>query len=478
MSTHFDLLVDGTWRGADAGSEMKRVELRAPWDGAIVGTTWEAGWPVMDAALAAAARAFPAWRDAPRSERRALLARIAAAVRAQAEALAKLEAVEVGKPIAWARAEVTRLGITFQLAAELLDEPARHELPLGFDARGADFRCAVERVGLGPILGIVPYNWPYNLAAHKLAPALAAGCPVVLKPSPLAPLSTLALAKLIHEAGCPAGVVNAACCPPDVAERAVKDARIAMVSFTGSEKVGWHIKQLVPEKPVVLELGGDASVLVFPDADLALAAKRSAIGGYGYAGQVCISVQHVRAHRAVYDEVKRRLAAETEATVWGDPLGDATVCGPLISAGAAERTMAWIDEAVKAGAKILAGGRREGNLVVPTLVEGVPAGCKLATEEVFAPVLTLAPFDGEADAFAAVNRSRFGIHCGVFTRDAGVVERAFRALDVSGVIVNDFPTLRFDNMPYGGVKRSGVGREGVRYAYDEMTIPKVLLARR
>jgi acyl-CoA reductase-like NAD-dependent aldehyde dehydrogenase len=472
------LLIDGRAVGAREDGALREQKILAPWDGAVVGATFEAEWPAMDAAITAAERAQGGWQRTPRHERQALLRRVAQSVRERAQELAELMAREVGKPITWAAAEVARLGVTFDLAAGILDGPAREELPLDFDARGKDYRCFVERMAIGPVLAIVPYNWPYNLAAHKLAPALAAGNTVVLKPSPLAPLSTLTLAHLIHAAGAPSGVVNAVNCSAEAAERAVRDPRIPLVSFTGSEKVGWHIKGLVPEKQVVLELGGDASVLVFPDADLDLAVKRACLGGYGYAGQVCISVQHVRVHDAVYDEVKKRLVAETAKTPAGDPLDPATVCGPLISKSAADRVMAWLDEAVAAGARVIAGGQRERNLVRPTLIEDVPRAAKLATEEVFGPVVTLSRFGSADDAFAAVNGSRFGIHCSVFTRDHAVVERAYRELEVSGVVVNDFPTLRFDNMPYGGVKRSGVGREGVRYAYEEMTMPKVLLERR
>ena len=470
-------LVGGRFVGAEEPGAQRMTAI-APFDGAALGTSYEVGWPTMERTLDAASGAFPAFRSSPREERQALVVRIAASVRERAEELAQLMAVEVGKPIAWARAEVTRLAVTFELAGELLDEPARTELSLQRDARGADYRCFVERVGIGPVLAIVPYNWPYNLAAHKLAPALAAGNPVVLKPSPQAALSTLTLAELIHAAGAPPGVIGAVCCGPEVAEAAARDPRIAMVSFTGSERVGWHIKELVTNKPVVLELGGDASVLVFADADLDLAAARACLGGYGYAGQVCISVQHVRAHADVYDAVRERLTRMTLATAFGDPLLPATVCGPLISSHAADRVMAYIDEARRGGGKVLAGGEREGNVVLPTLLEDVPGSCKLAQEEVFGPVMTLSRFGSAEEAFAAVNRSRFGIQCGIFTHDEALIAAAFRELDVGGVVVNDFPTLRFDVMPYGGVKRSGVWREGLRYAYDEMTLPKVLLGRR
>ncbi|MSP26333.1 MAG: aldehyde dehydrogenase family protein [Myxococcales bacterium] len=477
QSIHCESLVNGQFVGADS-ADARLVSVTAPFDGAPLGTSVEAGWPTMDRALDAATRAFQPFSRSPRPERQALLQRIATSVRVRAEELALLMAAEVGKPIGWARAEVTRLAVTFDLAAELLDAPAREELSLERDARGGDYRCFVERVAMGPLLAIVPYNWPYNLTAHKLAPALAAGNSVVLKPSPQAMLSTLTLAGLVHAAGAPAGVVNAVCCGPEVAERAACDPRIAMVSFTGSERVGWHIKGLVPNKPVVLELGGDASVLVFADAELAHAAERACLGGYGYAGQVCIAVQHVRAHEQIYEVLRDKLVLKTLATPWGDPLLPSTVCGPLISSAAAERVMAWIEEAKLGGAKVLAGGRREGNVVVPTLLEDVPDDCKLAQEEVFGPVLTLSRFPSMKAAFDAVNRSRFGIHCGVFTRDEAVIEAAFAELEVGGVVVNEFPTMRFDVMPYGGVKRSGVGREGLRYAHDEMTLPKVLLARR
>jgi acyl-CoA reductase-like NAD-dependent aldehyde dehydrogenase len=459
------------------------LEIRMSEEGALIDGQWlevsaQAPWPVMDRALDAAAAAFPAWSRSPREERRAVLERIAERVTRDAEVLAATMAREVHKPITMARAEVQRLALTFRLAAQLLDEEARVELPLGFDARGADFRAFVERVGLGPVLAIVPYNWPYNLAAHKIAPALAAGNTVIVKPSPLALRSTLALVRLVHACGLPPGVVNALGCDPAVAERAAADPRVKLVSFTGSELVGYRVREVAKDKPVVLELGGDASALVFADADLAWAASRIALSAYGYAGQVCISAQHARVEASAHEAFRAALVEATRATPFGDPLEPTTVCGPMIREDAARRAAAWLEEAVRGGAKVLAGGTRAGSLFAPTLVEGVPQGCKLATEEVFAPILCLSTFSSEKEAYAAVNASRFGIHASVFTRDEARVERAFHALEVGGVVVGDMPSLRFDNMPYGGVKRSGQGREGVRYAYEEMSTPKVLLARR
>ena len=320
----------------------------------------------------------------------------------------------------------------------------------------------------------MPYNWPFNLAAHKLAPALATGNTVVLKASPLAPLCAMELGRLAHDAGAPQGTVNVWNGSVQDADRVLDDPRIAMLSFTGSERVGWELKRRMWDRPVTLELGGDARAIVMADADLDLAARQIALSGYGYAGQVCISAQHVLVQTAAYDALRERLARETESCPTGDPEDERTVCGPLISVEAAERARRMVAES---GARVVAGGGGEGALMRPTLLENVPEGCALATEEAFAPVLALAPFRTLEEAAARVNASRFGIHASIFTRDLATAERAYRLLDVGGVVVNDSPSLRFDAMPYGGVRRSGFGREGLREAMDEMTTPKVRVDR-
>ena len=327
-------------------------------------------------------------------------------------------------------------------------------------------------------MAIVPYNWPFNLAAHKLAPALAVGNTVILKPSPLAPISTLTLARLIHEAGCPPGVVNAWNGPDQVIEKVSHDPRCRMVSFTGSPAVGWRVKKdLPPDKKVTLELGGNGMAMICKGADLDWATNRIVAGGYGYAGQVCIAVQHVLVDECVYEEVKTHLIAKTQSCPWGDPQDEKTVCGPMINSTAADRVEEWIDEAVTGGANLIAGGGREGNIVLPTLLEGVPKSVKLYGEEVFGPVLTLEEFSSKEQAFARIQDSKYGIHVGIFTPDQALFDEAFRTLEVGGVVANDYPTLRFDNLPYGGVKQSGFGREGVRFAMEEMTEWKSLVQR-
>jgi len=372
---------------------------------------------------------------------------------------------------------VSRLAATFDDAADEVSRFGLEQMPVDMDARGDGYRLTVERFPIGVILGIVPYNWPFNLAAHKLAPALATGNTIVLKPSQQAPISTLSLARLIHEAGCPPGVVNAVNVPSRFVLDVAKDARVKMVSFTGSPSVGWMLKKELNDKRVSLELGGDATAIIADGADLDWAVPRIVAGGYGYAGQICISIQHVLVHRSLYKQARERLVKGTLDCPSGDPLDRRVVCGPLISSDAADKVMDWIEEAIRLGGKLLAGGNREGNVISPTLIEDVPPAARLSCQEVFGPVMTIASFDSVDDAIARVNSSEFGIHCGIFTSDIRVAEKAFREIEVGGVIVNDYPTLRFDNMPYGGVKRSGFGREGVRYAMEEMTEPKAMLVR-
>ncbi|WP_025228340.1 aldehyde dehydrogenase family protein [Fimbriimonas ginsengisoli] len=475
---HCELLIDGFFVGGPCDQSVGKQVVRAPFDNAILGTAAEGGLSELKACVDAAHSAYQSWRESPRHLRQALLRRIAALVREREAELVELLTLEVGKPIVWSRGEVARLALTFDYAADILGTYGLEAIPVDTDARGEGLRCTVERFPIGVIFCIVPYNWPYNLTAHKLAPALASGNTVVVKPSPLAPLSTLTLMRLIHEAGCPPGVVNAWNGPPALAQRLlVEDPRIRMLSFTGSVAVGWKLKELLPDRRVLLELGGDASAIVHGDADLEWAAARSIAGGFGYAGQICISIQHVLVQSSIYDAMRSRLIAATESCRYGEPLDEATVCGPMISNEAADRVQQMIDEAVGAGATIIAGGGRQGRLLRPVLLENVQPGTRLAHEEVFGPVLTLSRYETIDEAIVRVNESPYGIQTGIFTHSLAVAERAFRRLDVGGVIVNDYPTLRFDNMPYGGNKRSGFGREGVRYAMDEMTESKTMLVR-
>jgi acyl-CoA reductase-like NAD-dependent aldehyde dehydrogenase len=474
---HAEMLIDGFFIGGPCDQAVGKEVIRAPYDGKIVGTAAEGGWSELKTCLDAAHDAFQTWQHSPRHQRQTLLRNIARIVRERSEELAELLTKEVGKPITASRGEVARLALTFDYAADLVTTFGLESLPVDTDPRGTGYRCTVEHFPLGVIFCIVPYNWPYNLTAHKIAPALATGNTVVVKPSPLAPLSTLTLLRIIHEAGCPPGVVNGWNGHPSLAQRALADPRVRMLSFTGSAAIGWKLKELMPDRRVALELGGDASVIICEDANLDWAIQRTVAGAFGYAGQICISIQHVLIQSTVYEQVKQRLIDAATLCLSGDPMLPTTVCGPLISSSAADKVMAMIEEATAKGATILAGGTREGNIIHPTLIENVSDGTQLACEEAFGPVLTIAPFETLDDAIKQVNASQYGIQAGVFTESASNAEKAYRTLEVGGVIINDYPTLRFDNMPYGGVKRSGFGREGVQYTMAEMTTPKTLLVR-
>lgn len=484
---HAEMLIDGHFIGGPCDQATGKQVIRNPYNGSVVGTAAEGGLSELRGCLNAAWDAFQTWRYSSLGERQALLCRIATLIRERSDELVELLTDEVGKPVTWSQGEVNRMAITFDLAAQELEtwpsiqQSSNQAVPqsLTSDPRGKEYTASIAKFPIGPILCIVPYNWPFNLAAHKIAPALATGNTVILKPSPLAPLSTFTLARLIHEAGCPPGVLNAWNGPAQVIEKVSHDPRCRMVSFTGSPAVGWKVKQtLPPDKKVTLELGGNGFAVICADADLEWATDRCIAGGFGYAGQVCIAVQHVQAEASVYQEVRSRLIEKTDACAWGDPRKRETVCGPMISADAADRVGEWVREAVEAGAQVIAGGGRDGNVVKPVLLENVPINVRLGFEEVFGPVLTLEPFSDFNDIIPRVNSGAYGIHAGLFTQDQDRIGQAFRELEVGGLVVNDYPTLRFDNLPYGGVKQSGFGREGVRYAMEEMTEWKSLVAKR
>ncbi|CAN5701061.1 aldehyde dehydrogenase family protein [soil metagenome] len=473
MTRHGELLIDGTFVGGPCDQSTPKAVIRSPWSGHVATTAAEGGWAELRDALEAAHDAFPTYRETPRRERQALLRKIASLIREERADLADLLVQEIGKPVTLALGEVDRMAIVFDQAADLLATWGLEQLPADLDPRGDRARLYVERRPLGVVYGFVPYNWPYNLAAHKIAPALAVGCPLVLKCSPLAPVSTLELARLCHRAGVPAGVLNAWNGDDEAAGRALEDERIAVFSFTGSERVGWMLKERSKARKVVLELGGNASAIVANDADLDRAVAKLIPGAFGYAGQVCISVQHIWVHRDVADAFRERFLAAVPAL--GDPADPKTICGPLISPEAADKVRGLIHDALEKGATRPVGDDGEGNRLPPTVLENVPNGARIASEEAFGPVVTLAPFDTLEEAYAEVNGSRYGIHAAVFTSSLNTAETAYRSLEVGGVIVNDSPSLRLDAMPYGGVRRSGRGREGLRYAMDEFTEPKALL---
>ncbi len=469
---HAELLIDGFFVGGPCDQSVGKEVIRSPFDGKIVGTAAEGGWAELRTCIDAAHSAFETWKNAHRHERQSLLRRVAEIVRERESELSELLTLEIGKPITASRGEVARLALTFEMAADALNGYGLESLPLDLDPRGGSYKCTVERFPRGVIFCIVPYNWPFNLTAHKIAPALATGNTVVVKPSPLAPISTLTLLRIIHEAGCPPGVVNGWNGPAVLAQKALADGRIKMLSFTGSAEVGWKLKELMFDRPVALELGGDASAIVCSDADLDWAAQRLVAGAFAYAGQICISIQHALVVESVYGPMREKLIELTQACSTGDPADESTVVGPLISDLAADKVTKMIEESVTLGANLLAGGSRNGRMIQPTLIENVPLSSRLGHEEVFGPVLTLQSVENLEKAIQIVNQSQYGIQAGVFTNSLSEAETAYRKLEVGGVIINDYPTLRFDNMPYGGVKRSGFGREGVRYAMDEMTEPK------
>ena len=451
--------------------------VRAPFDGAEVARIPRPSAADVETAVSNAVLAFEKTRALPTYVRVGILRRVASALEARRDELGMVVAREAGKPVKAARTEVERASATFSAAAAALEAMKGEMLPLDVNAASLARWGVVKRVPLGPVLAITPFNFPLNLSAHKVAPAMAVGAPVVQKPASQTPLSAFALQAIVREAGWPADAYAVLPIHGREAEALVTDPRLPVVSFTGSGAVGWRLREIAPRKRVWLELGGNAAAVVHSDADLDDAASRVASAAFGYAGQSCISVQRALVQKDVFDAFKEKLLARTAALASGDPLDEKTDVGPMIAPEEAARVAAWIEEAVAGGARVLAGGARTGSVVLPTILAGTSRDMKVEALEVFAPVMTLSSYDGWEEALSRVNDSKYGLQAGIFTRDLGRIQRAFDVLEVGAVLVNDVPTWRADRMPYGGVKESGIGREGPAYAMEEFTEPRLLVLR-
>ena len=431
----------------------------------------------IDQGIAAAVRAAPAMAAMAAYERQEVLQHCVMRFRERFEELAYSLCVEAGKPIRDARGEVTRLIDTFRIAAEEAVRMRGELQTLDISPRARDYRGMWKRVPIGPCSFISPFNFPLNLAAHKVAPALAVGCPFVMKPASRTPLGALIIGEVLAETALPKGAFSILPCARDGADLFTVDERLKLLSFTGSPDVGWDLKARAGKKKVVLELGGNAAVIVDHDADLIDAVERVVFGAFYQSGQSCISVQRIVVHASLYEQFKTALVAKTRALVAGDPKDENTFIGPMIAESEAIRLERWITEAVAAGATLLCGGKRVGAMLDASLLENVPSTAKVCTEEAFGPVAVLSRFDDFEQALAAVNDSRFGLQAGVFTRDLYKAQKAWDTLDVGGVVIGDVPSYRVDNMPYGGVKDSGLGREGVIFAMEDMTEIRNLVIR-
>ncbi len=450
------------------------LEVRDPATGELVATTWQAGREQLEEATAAAVDAFGATRRLASYERRDALAHVAARISDDADELAELLTRESGKPIRDAKGEVARAALTFRTAAEEALRINGEWLPLDWSVANRGRSGIVRRYPIGPVAGISPFNFPLNLAAHKVAPAIAAGCSIVLKPPSKDPLVMLRVAGYLAETALPKGAVSILPMDRPTGDLMVADDRFKLLSFTGSPSVGWKMKADAGKKKVVLELGGNAGAIVDETADLDWAVARLAFGAFAYSGQVCISVQRIYVVESVYAEFERRFVDKVRQVRMGSPLDPATDLGPMVDAKAVARTHEWVGEALDRGARALTGGQPDGLFYPPTVLVDVPKDARVCGEEVFAPVVNLFGVPDFAAGLAEINDSQFGLQCGVFTNDLERTLLAHDELEVGGVIVNDVPTWRTDAMPYGGVKDSGIGREGLRWSIEDMTEPRLL----
>jgi len=453
------------------------LEVLDKYSGEVATRVAMADAEAIDRAIGAAEAAAAPMRQLRAYQRQEVLDHCVLRFRERAEELTMALCIEAGKPVKDARGEVTRLIDTFRIASEESTRILGEVLPMDIGPRAHDYSGMWKRVPIGPCSFISPYNFPLNLTAHKIAPALAVGCPFVLKPASLTPVGALIIGEVLAETDLPEGAFSILPCRRDGADLFTTDDRLKLLSFTGSPDVGWDLKARAGKKPVILELGGNAACIVDEDADLGDVVDRIITGAFYQSGQSCISVQRVIAHEALYQSLREKLVAATRALKMGDPRDPSTFIGPMISEGEASRLDGWIQSAIAAGAKLLCGGRREGTMLEATLLEDVPSNEDVVCKEAFGPVAVLSRFSDFDAALDEVNDSVFGLQTGIFTRDLYKAHRAWDVLEVGGVVIGDAPSFRVDHMPYGGVKDSGLGREGIRWATLDMTEVRLMVIR-
>jgi acyl-CoA reductase-like NAD-dependent aldehyde dehydrogenase len=461
----YKLLIGGEWKG-----DGESLEVKNKYDGSTVGVLPTASREDLDQAIDAAERAEDVMADLPAYKRADILLKTASLLQDRFEDMAKTIAAEAGKALKFARAEVDRAISTFTIAAEEAKRLNGETIPLDAVPSGEGYFGFWTRRPVGVIAAISPFNFPLNLVAHKVAPAIASGNTIVLKPATTTPLAAVKLCQVLMEAGLPAGAINLVVgSGGTVGEWLVTDPRVDKITFTGSPDVGRHILSIAGIKKVTLELGNTSPVVVAPDADLDFVAKRCAVGAYYNSGQVCISVQRIYSQKQIYEPFSEKFVRATEAMVVGDPLDERVDVGPMIDPREVDRIEDWVNEAQSSGAQVLAGGKRNGTVYYPTVLTGVSEDMKVVTEEVFAPVASIIASDDFESALQQANDTKFGLQVGVFTKDIDRVFKAVKRLNFGGVIINDTPNFRADHMPYGGNRQSGLGREGVRFAMEDMT---------
>lgn len=469
IKSSYPLLLAGRWK-----ETAEKIKIINPYGRKPVTEVCQATPAEVEEALSAAQKARPVMAGLASYQRADILRKTSDVILEHKDDLARIISLENGKPIAESRGEAERASLTFRTASEEAVRIGGEFIPLDRNKASEGRWGVTRRFPAGPVLGITPFNFPLNLVAHKIAPAIAAGNPIILKPASTTPVSALILGGILMEAGLPEGGLSVVPASADVIQPAITDARIKILSFTGSAPVGWKLKKTAFDKIVILELGGNAGVLIDENCDLEYAANRILVGGFSYAGQVCISVQRIYAHKNIHEAFMNIFIPKVKALKMGDPLDESVKIGPMIDENNLQRVTAWVGEAMAAGAKALAGGSRKGEFFEPTVIADTTPQMKVSCMEVFAPVVTVTRVESFEDGLKAINDSVYGLQAGIFTDSLKNSFAAFESLEVGGVIINDVPAYRVDHMPYGGVKQSGFGREGIRYAIEEMTEPRLM----